>query len=121
MKLKLVLFLIFLSATVLSAQSPNKVLSQANKALGGEKVLKNVRSWQISGRITRQSDGAGGAYQSYAGNPNIYGESYDLNGFEFAVGYNGKSGWTRDSKNGLRTLTGEASGDFQAEAFYRNQ
>jgi hypothetical protein len=120
MKLKLLLFLIFLSATIISAQSPNKILGQANKAFGGEKVLKTVRSWQMSGRITRQSDGASGAYQTFAGNPNLYGESYDLNGFEFSVGYNGKSGWTRDSKNGLRTLTGDASRDFQAETFYRN-
>jgi len=121
MKLKLLLFLIFLSATIVSAQSPNKILSQANKAFGGEKALKTVRAWQVSGRITRQSDGASGAYQSFANNPNLYGESYDLNGFESAVGYNGKSGWTRDSKSGLRTLTGDASRDFQAETFYRNQ
>ena len=117
MKLKLLLFLIFLSATIISAQSPNKVLSQANKALGGEKALKTVRSWQMSGKITRQSDGASGAYQAFASDPNFYGESFDLNGFESAVGYNGKSGWMRDSKNGLRTLTGDASRDFQAETF----
>lgn len=120
MKLKLLLFLILLCSTVLSAQSPNKILSQANKALGGEKALKTIRSRQVSGKITRRSDGANGAYQSVANNPNFYGESYDLNGFEFAVGYNGKSGWSRDSKNGLRTLTGDTSRDFQAETVYRN-
>lgn len=120
MKLKLLLFLIFVCAGLVSAQSPSKILSQANKSLGGEKFLKNVRSWQISGRITRQSDGASGDYQAYAQNPNFYGESYDLSGFEFQSGYNGKSGWTRDSKNGLRTLTGDASRDFQAETAYRN-
>ncbi len=119
MKLKLLLFLVFVFPAFVSAQSPGKILSQANKALGGEKILKAVRSWQISGKITRQSDGATGAYQSYANNPNLYGESFDLNGFESAVGYNGKSGWTRDSKNGLRTLTGDASRNFQAETFYR--
>jgi len=45
---------------------------------------------------------------------------FDLNGFEVAVGYNGKSGWMRDSKNGLRTITGDPSKDFQAEVTYRN-
>ena len=120
MKLKLLLFLIFLCSAVASAQSPSKILSQANKAFGGEKALKSVQSWQISGKITRASDGASGAYQSFAQNPNFYGEVFDLNGFEFQSGYNGKSGWSRDSKNGLRTLTGEASRDFQAETFYRN-
>ncbi len=120
MKLKLFLFLIFLCSTFVAAQSPGKILSQANKAFGGEKSLKTVRAWQVLGKITRQSDGASGAYQAFANNPNLYGESYDLNGFESAVGYNGKSGWIRDSKNGLRTLTGDASRDFQAETFYRN-
>jgi hypothetical protein len=120
MKLKLLLFLIFLCPAFIVAQSPNKILSQANKAFGGEKVLKTVRAWQISGKITRQSDGASGAYQAFAQNPNLYGETFDLNGFESAFGSNGKSGWTRDSKNGLRTLTGAASRDFQAETFYRN-
>jgi len=36
------------------------------------------------------------------------------------MGYNGKSAWTRDSRDGLRTLTGDASRDFQTEARYRN-
>lgn len=121
MKLKLLLFLVFLCPALAAAQSPSKVLSQANKAFGGEKVLKSIRAWQASGKITRRSDGASGAYQSFAQSPNFYGESFDLDGFEFQTGYNGKSGWTRDSKNGLRTLTGDASRDFQAETFYRNQ
>jgi hypothetical protein len=120
MRLKLLLFLIFLFSAVAAAQSPNKILSQANKAFGGEKALKTVQSWQVSGKITRASDGASGAYRAYGQNPNFYGESFDLNGFEEQSGYNGKSGWTRDSRNGLRTLTGDASGDFQAETFYRN-
>jgi len=39
---------------------------------------------------------------------------------ESSMGYNGKSAWTRDSRDGLRTLTGDASRDFQTEARYRN-
>ena len=120
MKLKLIFGLIFLCSTFAAAQSPNKILSQANKSLGGEKFLKAVRSRQISGKITRQSDGASGSFQSFAQNPNFYGETFDLDGFEYSLGYNGKSGWLRDSKNGLRTVTGDASRDFQAETFYRN-
>ena len=41
------------------AQSPDKILKQAIKALGGEKNLKRITSWQASGKITRQSDQAG--------------------------------------------------------------
>src|SRR5687768_10714495 len=119
MKLRLFLILFFFSTAAI-AQSPGKILSLANKALGGEKALKSVKSRQATGRITRLSDGASGAYRTQAAMPNLYGEIFDLNGFEVAVGDNGKSGWRRDSKNGLRTLTGEASRDFQAETFYRN-
>jgi 23S rRNA maturation mini-RNase III len=115
------MFLLLLFPALVAAQSPQKILSQANKALGGERNLRAIRSWQTTGKITRRSDKASGAYQAFAGSPNLYGEAFDLNGFEVAAGYNGKSGWTRDSKNGLRTLTGDASRDFQAETFYRNQ
>ncbi|MBK8150978.1 MAG: hypothetical protein IPK58_22940 [Acidobacteria bacterium] len=119
MKLKSFL-LILIAAAAVQAQSPSKVLSRANKALGSEKVLKSVRSWQSSGTIMRKSDGATGRYEAEASGGSLYGGMFDLNGFEYAVGYNGKSGWMRDSRNGLRTLTGEAAKDFQAEAVYRN-
>ena len=120
MKLKLLLFFVFALSASIIAQSPSKILSQANKALGGEKNLKLVKSWQIKGKITRKSDGASGAYQFYAQSPNLYGGIFDLSGFEMAIGYNGKSGWIRDSRNGLKTLTGDAGKDFQAETVYRN-
>jgi hypothetical protein len=102
------------------AQSPTVILKRAAKALGGEAALRSVRSWQASGSITRVADGAAGTFQSQAQQPNFYAGNFDLNGFEIAVGFNGKSGWMRDSKNGLRTLTGEAAKDFQAEAAWRN-
>ncbi len=120
MKFKLLFFLIFALSTSIFAQSPSKILSQANKALGGEKVLKTIRSWEATGKITRKSDNASGAYRAFASNPNFYGGMFDLNGFEYSVGYNGKSGWIRDSRNGLRTLTGDSAKDFQAETVYRN-
>jgi hypothetical protein len=121
MKRSLLLFpvVIFFSLMV-SAQSPNKILSQANKAFGSEKALKAIRSRQAKGRITRLSDGASGNYLVQSQAPNFYAESFDLNGFEITSGYNGKSGWTRNSKDGLRTLTGEPSRDFQAEAAFKN-
>ncbi|HQZ95470.1 MAG TPA: hypothetical protein PLP21_04080 [Pyrinomonadaceae bacterium] len=111
---------VFVLTAGLLAQSPSKVISQANKALGGEKPLKAITSWQQTGKITRVSDGAAGNYSAFGSGGTFYGGMYDLNGFEVAYGYNGKSGWIRDSKNGLKTLTGEAGNAFQAEAVYRN-
>ncbi|MEQ1606040.1 MAG: hypothetical protein ABL999_14345 [Pyrinomonadaceae bacterium] len=113
------LYVVTLAAGLL-AQSPSKVISQANKALGGEKRLKAVTSWQQTGKITRVSDGAAGNYSAYASGEAFYGGMYDLNGFEVAFGYNGKSGWMRDSKTGLRTATGDAGNAVAAEALYRN-
>lgn len=119
MKFGLGVLIFALSVSAALAQSPSKILGQANKALGGEKSLKAVTSWRQSGKITRVSDGESGSYTAYAASGGLFGGSYDLNGFEVGFGYNGKSGWLRDSKDGLRTVTGEASRDFQAEANYR--
>ena len=112
------LFIVF--SLSMAAQSPNKILKQANKSLGGEKVLQNVKSSRKMGTITRLKDGATGAFEMQAAQPNFYNVRFDLNGFETERGSNGKSGWTRDSRDGLRTLTGAASRDFQVEAVYRN-
>jgi hypothetical protein len=117
------ILLILLTATATisaAAQSPDKILKRANKALGGEKVLQSVKSWRKTGRITRLKDGASGNFQEQAAPPNFYHVAFDLNGFETETGFNGKSGWRRDSRDGLRTLTGEASRAFAAEAAYRN-
>jgi len=101
------------------AQSPSKILKQAEKALGGQKALKAVTSVYRSGRIKRISDGAEGRYLYQTSQPNLYNVSYDLAGFETETGYNGRSGWLRDSRNGLQTLTGVASNEIQAKAAYR--
>ena len=114
-----VCFLALLSSNT-SAQSPKTILKQATKALGGEKNLEAVTSWQKRGLITKLSDGSEGDYHAQANQPDFYNALYDLNGFEYEVGYNGKSGWVRDSREGLKTLTGDESVDFKAEVLYRN-
>src|SRR5215475_3006958 len=112
-----------LSATSATAQSADKIIKQAVKAMTngkGEKALREIRSWEVKGTITNQKDGSTGGYRAYAMRPNLYICSFDLRGLEVSLGYNGKSAWMRDSRDGLRTLTGEASRDFQTEARYRN-
>ncbi len=104
----------------LAAQSVDKILKQATKALGDEKALRNLRSWQVQGTVTRRRDGESGKYEAAALAPNLYWGQFDLRGLETSVGYSGKSGWFRDARNGLRTMTGDVSRDFQAEAALRN-
>ncbi len=124
MKYKLFLSIAFCIFAALSsqitAQPPAKIIKLANKALGGEKNLKNLKSFQKTGTIKRLKDGAEGKFEMRAALPNFLNTQFDLGGFETEIGYNGKSGWRRDSRDGLRTLTGEVSRDFQAEANYRN-
>lgn len=106
------------------AQSADKIVKQAVKAMTGgkgERSLRDIKAWQWRGTIKRLSDGETGNYQAAALAPNFYTEAFDLRGLETVAGYNGKSGWQRDSRDGLRTLTGALSRDFQTEASYRNR
>jgi len=120
MKSRFLIISIFFLAVSTFAQSPAKVLKQAEKALGGTKALTQITSWRKSGTITRVEDGLTGKVVLQTSRPNLYNLSIDINGFEIETGFNGKSGWMRDSRNGLRTLTGDASTDFQAEAAFQN-
>ncbi len=113
--------LLFLLAVGVSAQSPGKILKQAAQAIGGEKAwLAAHKSFQKKGTIARIKDDANGMFLMQGAQPNFYNTSFDLNGFETETGFNGKSGWTRNSRDGLKTLTGAASRDFQTEAAFRN-
>ena len=113
------LFSLTLSFTAF-AQSPSKILKQAEKALGGSNALKATKSITQTGSIKRVSDGATGRYLYQTLQPNLLNISFDLNGFESETGYNGRSGWTRDSRDGLQTLTGTASVHMAVAAGYRN-
>ncbi len=120
MKFIFSIVLAFGLATAAYAQSPSKILKQAEKALGGSKLLKSVRSVSKTGRVTRFSDRVEGFYSSQTAQPNLFNESLELGGFEIESGYNGRSGWARNSRDGLQTLNGDAGLALQAKAAYRN-
>ncbi len=120
MKFISALLFAFLLGLTAPAQSPSKILSQAEKAMGGSKALKAIRSIRRSGRIKRLADGTEGDYVFQTSQPNLMNVSYDLSGFETETGYNGRSGWTRNSRDGLSTLTGDPSVQLAAAAGYRN-
>ena len=113
--------LILLSnASTIAAPSADKILKQAIKAMGGEAALKRITRWQVSGTITRWRDSVTGRYQAAAMQPDLFTLGWEVGGFEIGAGFTGKSSWRRDSRDGLRTLTGAASDDLRAEAWYRN-
>jgi hypothetical protein len=102
------------------AQSADRVLNRGVKALGGRAALGRVTSYQMKGNITRERDGATGSYRVAVMRPNLFAMITEIDGFESSWGFNGESGWRRDSRDGLRTLTGAESADFRTEALYRN-
>ena len=114
-----VLFSLILAFTAFS-QSPSRVLKQAEKALGGTKALQAIQSVSKTGKITRVGDKATGRYASRTTQPNLINIDFELNGFEIETGSNGRSGWTRNSRDGLQSLTGTASVALQTKAAFRN-
>lgn len=115
------LLLLFLALSVSAiAQSPAAILKRAEKAMGGAKTFQSVPAWSRSGTITNVKTGSKGKFRSETSQPNLYHTAFDLDGLEIESGYNGKSGWERDSRTGLKTLTGNASLAQQAEAAFRN-
>ena len=88
--------------------------------MGGAKAFLSVQAWSRSGTITSAKTGSKGKFRAETSQSNLYHTAFDLDGFEVESGYNGKSGWERDSRTGLRTLTGAASLGMQAEAAFRN-
>ena len=119
-KLKFAFFLLFVFSVAAFAQSPDKILKQAEKALGGAKNLRAVRSMRLAGTIRSPQSDAGGAFLLQTAQPNSFNQFYDLNGIETETGFNGKSGWARDSRGGLQTLTGRQSLDLATEADFKN-
>ncbi len=120
MKLRLLFFLLSLLSLNSFAQSPASTLKRAEKAMGGAKAFQAQRAWNRTGTITDVKTGSKGKFRSETAQPNLYHTAFDIDGFEIESGYNGKSGWERDSRTGLKTLTGNASLAQQAEAVFRN-
>ena len=112
--------LLFSFALAVQGQSASSILKSAEKALGGKKRIAAVNAWERRGRITNPAAGTSGSYTELIPAPGSYYLGYDLNGFEVELGSNGRSGWYRDSRNGLSTLIGDRSLDLFTRARYRN-
>ena len=120
MKLLFAILISLSFSVTAAAQSPASILKSAEKALGGKKRLAAVQGWERRGTVTRPAAATHGRFKEISSSPGSYYLGYDLNGFEIELGSNGRSGWTRDSRSGLSTLTGDRSTDLTARASYRN-
>ena len=119
LKVLMALSVITLVAPAAFSQSPSKVLKAAEKAMGGQRSIRAVQSAQFTGTVKNVGDGSTGTFTMKTGRPNRYYIRYDLGGFEHEAGSNGRSAWARDSRDGLRTLTGDSSNGYQALAAFR--
>src|SRR5262249_6919377 len=82
-----------LCATSASAQSADKVIKQAAKAMTngkGERAMREIRSWRIKGTITDLKDGSSGSYRAAATQPDLYVREFDLRGLGGDMRYNRK-------------------------------
>lgn len=113
-------FLLLFCSVSLFAQSPSAILKQAEKAHGGRKNLEKIKAYTKRGLLTRLKDGMEGEIRIEVVKPVLFHTFFQIEGFETESGFNGKSGWKRDSREGLRTLVGDESRDFQTEADFRN-
>lgn len=119
-KFKLALLFPLLFSANLVAQNPAVILKKAEKAIGAKKNIEKVNSYSKRGLITRLKDGMEGEIRLQAAKPVFYHTFIQIEGFERESGFNGKSAWSRDSREGLQTLVGGVSRDFQAESNFRN-
>jgi outer membrane lipoprotein-sorting protein len=120
MRVLLVLTFITVVTPAAFAQSPTKILKAAEKAMGGQRAMRAVQSAEFTGTIKSVSDGSTGNFAMKTRRPGLFHVKYDLGGFEHEAGSNGRSAWVRDSRDGLRTLTGDASNGFNAMAAFRS-
>ncbi|MGH9946661.1 MAG: hypothetical protein ACRD6X_05620 [Pyrinomonadaceae bacterium] len=88
--------------------------------MGGERAIRAIQSTYASGIVKRRLDGSEGKFALRSAKPNLLNIEYDIGGFEAELGYNGRSIWTRVSRDGLQTLTGDLSNHLQAIAAFRS-
>src|SRR6267154_2154641 len=100
-------------------QSADKIINQYQKAVGGVNQLRRIESTVYIGTVTDSTDRTGKFIWRFK-RPDRMVLEMDLAGFEINTAYNGRSAWRRDSRDGLRTLTGPDGSLFKTEAIYRN-
>src|SRR5688572_31303032 len=77
-KLQLIIVALSLMAAAAAAQSPAKILKDAERALGGGKALGRITTVEKRGKITRLADDAAGTVLIQSQRPNLYNISFDI-------------------------------------------
>ena len=99
------------------AQSVGKILERYASALGGKKIVEQIVSTEMSGRVTA-TDGRTGVFTQRATRPQRFSVSLSLGDVRWRSGFNGRASWRDDSVEGVRTLYGPEASRVRADALY---
>jgi hypothetical protein len=113
------LALVFSHLLAAGAQSAGEVIDRHIKAIGGKTAIEKIASTDVSG-IVRAADGQSGVFTHRAMRPHSLYVSLSWGDSRLRAGFNGRSAWQDDGREGLRTLYGEAASRVRADASYAN-
>ena len=114
MRAPAVLLLVALAADA-RAQSAEQILKRHADALGGAKALEAIQSTTVTGRV-RDRDGRSGTFTHSTARAGRLRVDLSLGEAQWRWGFNGRSAWQSDSRDGLRTLAGAAGARVRNEA-----
>ncbi|MGB7622991.1 MAG: hypothetical protein WBN92_11635, partial [Terriglobia bacterium] len=108
------------TSSIVFAQSPQRLVDDYIKALGGAKALRRITSTTLTGRIVDHTKNETGSYRLHLKTPNqIYTEMLWPRA-RWIEGFNGKSAWRQNPDTGLSTLTGPEGTRLKTIAAFRN-
>ena len=112
------------------AQSPEKIVDEYLRAIGGEKTIAAQRTIAISGSVRVKGSGVtgededlpdtSGTYSLVVKAPNKFYSEFGVGAARDVVAFNGKSGWQKRGADAAVTLTGPGAAECEAEARYLN-
>ena len=106
--------------SILPAQSPQRMVDDYIKALGGARALRRITSTTLIGKIVDHTGNETGSYRLQLKTPNRMYTEVIWPQARWSEGFNGKSAWRQDPVTGLSTLTGPESTRVKAAASLRN-
>jgi hypothetical protein len=111
---------LFLLPSCVSAQDPEKIVSQYIKAVGGAKALLKMQTLTLEGTWTKAGDERTGAYTFKTKQPNRYYSELILGNVSLIEAYNGKSAWHQSLDGEIATLLGAEGSQLEAAGQYYN-
>ncbi|HEY7190836.1 MAG TPA: hypothetical protein VH436_30000 [Vicinamibacterales bacterium] len=103
-----------------AAQSADKIVARHINAIGGTHALEQIVSSTVTGTVTLP-DGRSETFIQETKRPNLLHISMAWSGGRWSTGFNGRSVWQDDPRDGLRTLMGRAAANTRSEAAYANR